>query len=55
MTLFWTTFDSHTLMPWIIAALVAIIGVGVARATAPALKDAWDDANTPDGPTGGAA
>lgn len=49
MTLFWTTFDSHTLLPWIIAAVVAVAGIGIARKTAPALKDAWDEANTAGG------
>ena len=46
MTLFWTTFDSHTVMPWLIAGIVAAVGLGVARATAPAMKEAWDEANT---------
>ncbi|NEK24568.1 branched-chain amino acid ABC transporter permease [Sulfitobacter sp. JBTF-M27] len=51
MTLFWTTFDSHTILPWIIAIAVTAIGLGIARATAPALKEAWNEANT----AGGAA
>ena len=46
MTLFWTTFDSHTLMPWLIAAAVTVIGIGIAKMTAPSLKEAWDEANT---------
>jgi branched-chain amino acid transport system permease protein len=46
MTLFWTTFDSHTLMPWLVAGVVALIGLGIAKITAPALKEAWDEANT---------
>jgi branched-chain amino acid transport system permease protein len=46
MTLFWTTFDSHTLMPWIIAAAVTAVGLGITKRTAPALKEAWDEANT---------
>ncbi|MGC1502655.1 MAG: branched-chain amino acid ABC transporter permease [Sulfitobacter sp.] len=49
MTLFWTTFDSHTVLPWIIAALVAGVGIGIAKSTAPALKQAWDEANTAGG------
>ena len=49
MTVFWTTFDSHTLMPWLVAGAVALIGLGIARATAPALKDAWNEANTAGG------
>ena len=52
MTLFWTTFDSHTLMPWLIAGAITLIGLGIARATAPALKEAWNEANTA---TGGAS
>ncbi|MBM1635119.1 branched-chain amino acid ABC transporter permease [Sulfitobacter mediterraneus] len=49
MTLFWTTFDSHTILPWLIAGVVAAVGLGVARATAPAMKEAWDEANTAGG------
>ncbi len=49
MTLFWTTFDSHTLMPWIIAAAITAVGLGIAKMTAPALKEAWDEANTAGG------
>ena len=49
MTLFWTTFDSHTLLPWIIAGAVALIGIAIARKTAPDLKDAWNEANTAGG------
>jgi branched-chain amino acid transport system permease protein len=46
ITLFWTTMDTHTLMPWLIAAAVTLVGFGIARTTAPALKDAWNEANT---------
>lgn len=46
ITLFWTTFDSHTLMPWIIAAIVTAIGLGIAKRTAPALVEAWGEANS---------
>ncbi|MCX7567447.1 branched-chain amino acid ABC transporter permease [Sulfitobacter sp. F26169L] len=49
MTIFWTTFDSHSLMPWIIAGALTLIGLGIARATAPALKDAWSEANSAGG------
>jgi len=45
MTLFWTTFDTHSLLPWLIAGAVTIIGLGIARATAPDLKEAWNEAN----------
>ncbi len=49
MTVFWTTFDSHTLLPWLIAGAITIIGLGIARATAPDLKEAWNEANTAGG------
>ncbi len=49
MTLFWITFDSHGFLPWTIAVLVTALGIGVARATAPALRAAWGEANTPPG------
>ena len=49
MTLFWTTFDSHSLFPWAIAGAVTLIGLGIARVTAPSLKEAWDVANTAGG------
>jgi branched-chain amino acid transport system permease protein len=51
MTLFWTTFDSHTALPWIVAIAIAVVCLGIARMTAPALRDAWNEANT----AGGAA
>ena len=49
MTLFWTTFDSHALTPWIIAIVVALVGLGIARKTTPALREAWNEANTAGG------
>lgn len=49
MTLYWTTFDSHTVLPWVIAIAATGVGFYIARATAPALAAAWHDANTPDG------
>ncbi|QUJ78284.1 branched-chain amino acid ABC transporter permease [Sulfitobacter albidus] len=49
MTLFWTTFDSHSVLPWLIAAAIAVVGIGVARKTAPSLREAWNEANTAGG------
>ncbi|MEP5731212.1 MAG: branched-chain amino acid ABC transporter permease [Sulfitobacter sp.] len=49
MTLFWTTFNSHSIVPWLVAAAITIAGLGIARATAPALKEAWDEANSAGG------
>jgi branched-chain amino acid transport system permease protein len=39
MTLFWTTFDSHTVLPWLIALAVTAVGLAIAKRTAPALKE----------------
>jgi branched-chain amino acid transport system permease protein len=46
MTLFWTTFNSHDVLPWAVAIAVTVVGLGITRATAPALRDAWNSANT---------
>ena len=46
ITLFWTTFDSHTVLPWLIALAVTAVGLAIAKRTAPALKEAWSDANS---------
>ena len=46
MTLFWTTFDSHTVLPWLIALAVTAVGLAIAKRTVPALKEAWSDANS---------
>ena len=35
-------FDSHTILPWVIAFVVMAVGLGIAKTTAPALKEAWD-------------
>ncbi|OAN77894.1 ABC transporter permease [Sulfitobacter sp. EhC04] len=49
MTLFWTTFNSHDILPWVIAIGVTAVALGITRATAPALREAWNDANTAGG------
>ncbi|WP_372988656.1 branched-chain amino acid ABC transporter permease [Sulfitobacter sp.] len=49
MTIFWTTFNSHEVLPWVIAIAVTAIGLGITKATAPALRDAWNEANTAGG------
>jgi branched-chain amino acid transport system permease protein len=53
MSIFWTTFDSHSALAWIVAGGLGLGGVLIARHFAPELKDAWDHANTPDAPAGG--
>jgi branched-chain amino acid transport system permease protein len=47
MTLFWTTFDSSQMLPWIVAGGVAVVGFWLARRHAPELAAAWHEANTP--------
>ncbi|EEB82884.1 branched-chain amino acid ABC transporter permease [Roseobacter sp. GAI101] len=49
MTIFWTTFNSHDVLPWVIALAITVIGLGITKATAPALKEAWNEANTAGG------
>ncbi len=49
MTLFWTTFNSHDVLPWVIAIAITVIGLGIAKVTAPSLKEAWNEANTAGG------
>ncbi len=49
MTLFWTTFNSHDILPWVVALGVTAIALGITRANAPALRDAWNEANTAGG------
>ncbi|MEP1943370.1 MAG: branched-chain amino acid ABC transporter permease, partial [Sulfitobacter sp.] len=49
MTLFWTTFNSHSILPWLVAGGIAVIGLGIARVTTPSLKDAWEEANSAGG------
>ncbi|MDD9720249.1 branched-chain amino acid ABC transporter permease [Sulfitobacter sp. PR48] len=49
MTLFWTTFNSHDILPWVIALGVTAIALGITRANVPALRDAWNEANTAGG------
>jgi branched-chain amino acid transport system permease protein len=50
MTVFWITFDSQSLLPWLV--VIAIIGVGfwLTRRNAPEMYEAWGRANTPDRP-----
>ena len=45
MTLYWTSFSSHDILPWIVTAAVAIGGFWLARRGAPDLKAAFEDAS----------
>lgn len=45
MTLFWTTFDSHSLMPWAVAVAVSVVAFWIMRRNLPELVAAWHQAN----------
>lgn len=47
MRIFWTTIDTHSVVPWAIAGLVTLVCLWLARTGAPALKAAWERANHP--------
>lgn len=47
MTLFWIPFDSHAILPWIIATLLAVGGIWLCKQAAPDLQSTWDEASTP--------
>jgi len=46
MTIFWTTFDSHAILPWIIAIGVTGVAFWLTKRNAPELVEAWHTANT---------
>ena len=47
MSLLGIGFDTHSVMPWVIVAVLGIAGGYVMRSQAGQLKDAWDTANDP--------
>ncbi len=49
MTLFWTTFDGHAIMPWLIAGTLTAVGLWLAKRNAPELAATWHDANSVQG------
>lgn len=49
MTLFWITFDSHSILPWAISIVMAVGGVWLARRTAPDMAAAYHAATKLDG------
>ena len=57
MTVFWTTFDSHDILPWAVAIGVTVVAFAVMRMMLPTLRAAWADANSTKANTsnGGAA
>ncbi len=49
MSVFGIVFDSHSILPWVVAAALAAGGIWLAKRNAPELRQAWDEANTPGG------
>jgi branched-chain amino acid transport system permease protein len=49
MTLFWVTFQHTEILPWVVFAVMAVVGFWLARKNAPQMMDAWHRANKPDG------
>jgi branched-chain amino acid transport system permease protein len=49
MTIFWTTFDSHAILPWIVAGVVTAVALYFTKKNAPDLYETWGEANTPSG------
>jgi branched-chain amino acid transport system permease protein len=49
MTIFWTTVDSHAILPWVIASVVTVVALYITKTNAPDLYETWGEANTPSG------
>ncbi len=49
MTLYWTTFDSHSVAPLAIAVIAAVGGFWLAKRSAPGMAEAYHAANIPRG------
>jgi branched-chain amino acid transport system permease protein len=48
MTLYWMTFNSHSILPTAVTLLVAGVGFWLAKQSAPEMADAWHRSITPD-------
>ncbi|OUR79455.1 branched-chain amino acid ABC transporter permease [Alphaproteobacteria bacterium 46_93_T64] len=47
MSLLGIEFDTHTIMPWIIIAVLVVVGGYLTKTQMPQLREAWDEANAP--------
>lgn len=54
MTLFWTTFNSHAVMPWVLVIGIFAVSLYLTRRFAPEMAEAFGRASTP-AKTGGAS
>lgn len=46
MSIFWTSFSTHDILPWVVLGALSIGGLWLARRNVPELKEAWGNANT---------
>ena len=46
MTVFWVTFSSHDVLPWVISGGLAVGGFLMARRSAPEMGEAYSNAST---------
>lgn len=46
MTLFWTTFDSHSLVAWAVAGVITVAAFWLVRRNVSEMVEAWHNANT---------
>ncbi len=46
MSIFWTTFSTHDILPWVVLVALSVGGIWLARRNAPELLEAWGNANT---------
>lgn len=49
IAIYWTTIDTHDVVPWIVAIAAAVLGFWLAARFAPAMKAAFDEASLPEG------
>lgn len=49
MTVYWTTFDSHAVLPWVVAIVITGVSFWLAKRNAPELVETWHEANSLDG------
>ncbi|WP_206378387.1 branched-chain amino acid ABC transporter permease [Sneathiella limimaris] len=56
MTLIGMTFDTHSVMPWVVVAVLIVVGGFLSKTQLPQLREAWDQAHAPmSGDKGGAS
>lgn len=46
MSIYWTTFSTHDILPWVVLAVLSVGGIWLAKRNAPELLEAWGNANT---------